>query len=840
MRRISVLVLSLLFAIALTASAQPCPSVNFTLEQTLGSYPSYVEDLQTVDYDHDGKLDLVGAIVQQDGFAILHSWRGVGDGTFEAAVSLGDTKVMDLQVINVNGDNYDDIVGASYDNRFWVRLGNASGFDAATVTYTNYAVYEIKAGNFNEGTASIDVVTSSLTSGIFVVYQGNGNGTFTETRRVSVGASNWVTGHVVADFDNDTRFDVALTRRMSETVEVYFRNADGTFASPVGMTGGNWPEEIVSGDFDENGFADIASINWEDGTIDIYQNAGSRSFSAAQTLDGSKPGDLGGLHTINVVDINADNNLDLLAGSVNGNWLTTYLGNGSGGFAVANWLSLPDDVFSIATGNFDGATDTDLEVALGSYGQLFTADYACASQVHLYSIAPMIHTSQAAKFRAVVSGISASTPLPRGTVTFKEGDVALGSGDVGADGVASLDYNGLAAGNHTITAEFSGNSVLSAATSAPYIQKVTANQSATTITLGTSIHGEPFNSDVNITSQFGYPDEGYYYLTVDGVTETTKRWSGATLSLTLNAGAHTISAEFTGDTFNPPSTSPTYNFTTAKQPVTMTKLGDTTVRSGTSHNFQITVSATTSPNPSGSVELFRGTTSIGTAPVSSGIAAFNVTLPRGSYDCTAVYSGDSNYLTNTIAFTLNVLANSSLFIDARALDTTIAIPAVVPDNTTAAVMYRRVSGTENWAVVPSWSLASQVDNGAGLTRGILYDYRLDATVGGNLQQSNIDSALLYTDPTITAGTTKIKLAHFTEMRDSVNALRAMAGLMPFAFDGTFGANGVIRASHMTALRNAAAQARTALGMIAATFTDASLTGVPVKRVHVIEIRNAAK
>jgi Bacterial Ig-like domain (group 3)/FG-GAP-like repeat len=840
MRRPFVLILCLLLLTAVSASAQPCPSVDFTLEQTLGDYPAYVEDLQTVDYDHDGKLDLVGGIVQNDGFAVLHSWRGKGDGTFEDAVSLGDTKVMDLQVINVNGDSYEDLVGASYDFRFWVRLGNATGFDAAITTFTNYAVYEIKAGNFNEGTASIDVVTSSLTSGLFVVYQGNGNGTFTETRRVSAGASNWITGHVVADFDNDTRFDVALTRRVTETVEVYFRNADGTFASPVSMAGGNWPEEIASGDFNEDGLADLATVNWEGGTIDVYQNAGSRAFSAAQTLDGSMPGHGGGLDSIELVDINADGNLDILAGAVNGSWLTTYLGNGSGGFTVANWLELPDGVFSIAAGNFDGATDSDLELALGSYGVLFTADYACASQVHLYSVAPMIHTSQSANFVAVVSGISASTPLPRGTVTFKEGTTTLGTGDVGADGVATLEYSGLAAGNHTITAEFGGNSVLGIATSDPYVQKVTASKSSVQVVVPPNTHGEPFNAQVNITSQFGFETEGYYYLTLDGVTETTRRWSGATLSLVLNAGEHTISAEFVGDTQNPPAVSPVVTFTTAKHAVSMTALGTNNVRLGDSHNLQITVTATTSPAPSGPVELYRGTTSIGTAYINSGIAAFYVTLPRGSYECTAVYAGDANYLTNSITFTLNVLGNAPVYIDAYALDSAIAIPAVVPNDASSAVMYRRVSGGSNWTAVPSWSLGSQIDSGAGLTRGVLYDYRLDVMVNGNLQQSNIDSALLYTDPAITAGTTKIKLAHFAELRDSINALRAMAGLTPFAFDGTFGANGVIRASHVTALRNAAAQARSALGMVAATFTDPTLTNLTVKRVHVMELRNAAR
>ena len=113
------------------------------------------------------------------------------------------------------------------------------------------------------------------------------------------------------------------------------------------------------------------------------------------------------------------------------------------------------------------------------------------------------------------------------------------------------------------------------------------------------------------------------------------------MTLTLSAGPHSISAEFLGDGDQPPSTSPTYNFTTAKHAVSFVKSGDTTVRQGTAHSIQIAVSATTSPTPTGTVELLRGTTSIGSTTLVNGVASFITTLPRGSYEYTAVYSGDA-------------------------------------------------------------------------------------------------------------------------------------------------------------------------------------------------------
>ena len=169
-----------------------------------------------------------------------------------------------------------------------------------------------------------------------------------------------------------------------------------------------------------------------------------------------------------------------------------------------------------------------------------------------------------------------------------------------------------------------------------------------------------------------------------------------------------------------------------------------------------------------------------------------------------------------------------------------AIPAVIPGGTTSPTMLRRVHGTETWAVVPSWTTASPLDTGT-FTRGVLYDYRLDVTItGGGTQQSNIDSALLFTDPTLTVGSTAVKLAHFTELRDSINALRTMAGLPAFAFDGTFGAGATIRASHLTAMRTAVSEARTMLGMLSPAFTDGSPAGVNIKKTHIAELRDATR
>jgi hypothetical protein len=829
------LVLGLLCALvlAVSANADPCPNVVFTLKQTLsGGYTGAVETLTTVDYDHDGKLDLVGTIRDANNDASLYSWHGIGDGTFEAAVSLGQTKVTDLKIWDINNDAYADLVGADGDYHVWVRFGNPTGFNPAITTLIGIYPYDISVGNFQFGDNNIDVVVSSI--GAFSLMRGNGDGTFTETQRITTDGNDWTTDNTVADFDNDGRFDIALSQRMSEQLHVYFQIATGTFAAPVTLPTGPWAAAISAADYDEDGFIDLVSANWDDGNINVFRNQGNRTFSR-QVLPGKKPGSqFGNLNSLIVIDINGDSHADITAAAVNGNWIATYLGDGDGGFSTATWSTVPGTSYTLTPANLD--SDGALELVTGGYQEVYVLDHACTPQVSLYNVNRVISTGQTAKLRAVVSGISSHIPPPLGTITFKEGATTLGAPiAIDANGSAALDYNGFSTGDHTITAEFSGNSVISAATSASVLQRVITSASTITLALDPSTHGEQFNVYVTIMPRgvFNYDS---YRLTVDAVPEANDRYSSQPAKLTLSAGQHTVSAEYSGSFFDPPATSPTYLFTTAKHSVTLGKSGDASVRQGTAHTIQISVAVSTSPTPSGSVALMLGTTQVGSGALVNGIATITATLPRGSYTYTAVYSGDSYYLTGSTSFPLSVMANSPVAIDARTSGASIYIPALVPAGTTATTMYRRVRGTTDWSAVGSWSLGSPYDFGP-YSIGVLYDYRLDATVSGQLQQSNIDSALVYTDTTL--DTADVKLVHFTEMRDAVNALRAAASLPPFAFDGTFGSGATILGSHLSALRTAAAEARTALGMATSAFTDPSPVGANIKRVQIAELRDAA-
>ncbi|HET8920122.1 MAG TPA: Ig-like domain repeat protein [Xanthobacteraceae bacterium] len=78
---------------------------------------------------------------------------------------------------------------------------------------------------------------------------------------------------------------------------------------------------------------------------------------------------------------------------------------------------------------------------------------------------------QAVTFTATVN-IATGLGTLSGAVTFKDGGTAIGSGNLGAGGIATFTTSTLSSGSHSITAVFGGNATFAGSTSAPLNQQV--------------------------------------------------------------------------------------------------------------------------------------------------------------------------------------------------------------------------------------------------------------------------------------------------------------------------------------------------------------------------------
>jgi len=247
-----------------------------------------------------------------------------------------------------------------------------------------------------------------------------------------------------------------------------------------------------------------------------------------------------------------------------------------------------------------------------------------------------------------------------GTVVFFDGSNVISGNVTLIGGAASFTTSSLPFGIHSVTAQYSGDANFNGSTSSALSQTVNTPKanSVTGLSLsaGTnpSVFGDSLTFTVNVTPSSAMGTVVFY----DGPTAISGNLtlSSGTVSLTipaLGAGAHSITAQYSGDANVNPSTSDAWIQTVKKAgaAITIVQAEDIDgLKAGAPGTFMATV---TPANASGSVVFFDGTTPIsGGIPLNSGTAVFTTsTLAIGTHMISAQYGGNANFngaLSNSI------------------------------------------------------------------------------------------------------------------------------------------------------------------------------------------------
>ena len=190
----------------------------------------------------------------------------------------------------------------------------------------------------------------------------------------------------------------------------------------------------------------------------------------------------------------------------------------------------------------------------------------------------------------ITPGVATTAPSPTGSVSFADGANVLGSSPVNA-GAASFSTSALSAGNHTITATFSGDSNYSG-NSGSFTQLV--NKATPTVTLAVQpnpiVSGQPAVLTATVNSSAGVPT-GTVTITDNGTSlgNAPVNASGvATLTVTLTGGSHALLAVYNGDanfaTFSSATINVQFaNFSVSSQPA------NATIRTGQMTTFTISI-----------------------------------------------------------------------------------------------------------------------------------------------------------------------------------------------------------------------------------------------------------
>jgi hypothetical protein len=316
---------------------------------------------------------------------------------------------------------------------------------------------------------------------------------------------------------------------------------------------------------------------------------------------------------------------------------------------------------------------------------------------------------------------------------------------------------------------------------------------------------------------------------------------------TLAAGAHALTASYSGDADFDPSNSNTVTHTVNRA---TTYVGCAPSLNPSTFGDSVTInSSINGASATGTVTWKDGATTLATNPVSGATGQRNASytttsLSPGIHSITATYSGDANYApstSGTLSQSVRALFGAPPGLVATAATTTsVTVSWII----VAEADHYELVQTSGSAVTVTMPTASPVTIGL-LTPDTTYLYKIRAvkSTGVTSGDSAIDPAttILFTDDPIVPGATTATAAHINDLRRGVTAMRASVNIAAAPFtDPSLSPGATIKAVHLNQLRVALTAARSAMALPTAYSDDPITSSTTIKAAHVTEIRDAMK
>jgi len=650
----------------------------FVSAATYGSGGYSAASIAVGDLNGDGKLDLVVGngcqIANCQARGSVGVLLGKADGTFQPAVAYDSGgywyyfRSQAVAIADVNGDHKLDLVVAnSLSNTVGVLLGNGDGTFQPVVTYFSGSSYpgSLAVADVNgDGRPDILVAnecSDNVCDSTVGVLLNNGDGTFPPVVTIYGSGGRQAMGLAVADVNHDGKPDVLVANDctgdcmpVKGAVGVLLGNGDGTFRDAKTYADYNTPgigASVTVADLNGDGNPDLVVSG---SGVSVLLGNGNGTFQKAVIYDGGPAP-----RSAAVADLNGDGRLDIVVANTSSGInsadgeATVLLGNGDGTFrAGGKYLSGGIFAFGVAVGDVNGDGRPDLLIV-----NLCSTNNDCSVGVLLNNVgAPPTTTSLISsvnpadinwvvKYTATVT--NQSNGALNGAVIFRDGYSVATVPLAGNQAAYSTTYT--RQGTYSVTAAYSGDLNVAAGSTSDVLSEVILNPRPTKTQVTTSgspsLVGQPVTFTATVTSTYGAIPDGeivtfFDYTTAMGTGATASGVATFTTS-SLTAKTHTIKATYAGDIKFKPSTG-LVTQVVEKYPTTTTVTSSLNPSQfGQAVTFTAHVTST-GPAPTGKVKFLDGTTGIGSATLSGGVAKLTKsTLVVGTHPITAEYLSDA-------------------------------------------------------------------------------------------------------------------------------------------------------------------------------------------------------
>jgi hypothetical protein len=328
---------------------------------------SWPQQLCANDLNNDNLTDIVSANVLSDNVGVL---LGQDNGIFAPVVTYSTgigSMPGRLAIADVNNDNRLDIITANINiDCVGVFLGHGNGSFATVLQFSTgigSRPFAIAIGDVNNDKHP-DILTANVDSGSISILFGDDNVTFSKLNVFLTGYNSGPISIALADFNSDNCLDIAITNIIAGNLAVYLGDGIGSFVTETTYSFGSIsePHYAIIADFNHDDRYDIAVSVYGNDELVLFFGYGNGSFQVTRTFHtgfGSRP------WGIAVADFNNDKQLEIvvaLEGSGQIAILTQYFAADFANQATYSTGSAPQP-YSIAIGDLNNDNRSDIIVA---------------------------------------------------------------------------------------------------------------------------------------------------------------------------------------------------------------------------------------------------------------------------------------------------------------------------------------------------------------------------------------------------------------------------------------------------------------------------------------------